>query len=264
MEVVGPSAGPAKRQYLFDLHWANQFAPKEGLRLTLTATFSFTCAPASSRAIAATTTAELILCRSSAGGLAWTPVGGPCDCGAGADRSRECTRCHGQNGDPTPPPAVDGTTSTESIGVGAHLVHARGTGLARPVACKECHVVPTVADGIEHPDPNGLPAPVVFGLLGRHDSAAPAWDRTTGTCTDVFCHGSTLRAAETRPSRIWTRIDESERRCDSCHGYPPRPSHPQRADCEACHYMVVATNGVIMNPRLHVDGVLQADTTVSP
>jgi len=176
----------------------------------------------------------------------------------------DCSRCHGQNGDPMPPPAVDGTTSTESIGVGAHLAHVRGTGLARPVPCSECHVVPTVADGIEHPDPSGQPAPVVFGMLATHDSASPAWDRTTGTCTDVFCHGSTLRGAETRPSRIWTRVDQSQRRCDSCHGYPPRVSHPQRMDCEACHYMVVAANGVIANPLLHIDGILEADITVSP
>ena len=182
----------------------------------------------------------------------------------GARPTQDCSQCHGKNGDPTPPPAVDGTTSTESIGVGAHQAHVLGSGIAHPVACTECHVVPTVADGIEHPGPPGQPAPVEFGLVATHDSAAPSWDRATRTCADVFCHGSTLRGAQTRPPPIWTVVDGSQRHCDSCHGFPPQPSHRGRTDCETCHYMVVAANGAITNPLLHVDGVLEADTTVSP
>ena len=59
----------------------------------------------------------------------------------------DCTGCHGQNNDPTPPPAVDGTSSTEHIGVGAHLAHMRGSELAGPVACTECHILPPAANG---------------------------------------------------------------------------------------------------------------------
>jgi predicted CxxxxCH...CXXCH cytochrome family protein len=176
----------------------------------------------------------------------------------------DCSSCHGQNGDPTPPRAVDGTISTESLGVGAHQAHVRGTGIARPVACSECHVVPEVADGINHPSPDGGAALIVFGLTATHDSASPAWDRVTRTCTDVFCHGSTLRGASTRAAPVWTRVDGSQNRCDSCHGFPPPPNHPQRADCEACHWMVMSPGGVIRNPLLHVDGVLEADITVEP
>jgi predicted CxxxxCH...CXXCH cytochrome family protein len=183
---------------------------------------------------------------------------------AAPDASADCSRCHGQAGDPMPPRAVDGTTSTESIGVGAHAAHVRGSGIARPVACSECHEVPLVADGINHPNPDGGAAPVVFGLTATHDSASPTWDRVTQTCADVFCHGSTLRGAATRAAPVWTRVDGTQRQCDSCHGYPPPPNHPQRADCQACHYMVVSGPGVFSNPLLHVDGVLEADITVEP
>ena len=163
-----------------------------------------------------------------------------------------------------PPRAVDGSTSTESIGVGAHATHVLGTGIARLVPCSECHIVPLVADGVQHPDPLGGPAPVVFGPVATHDSASPVWDRATRTCTDVFCHGSTLRGASMRPLPVWTLVDGSQRRCDSCHGYPPPGSHAQRIDCETCHYAVVSAGGVISNPDLHVDGVLQADITITP
>lgn len=189
---------------------------------------------------------------------------GACHSTDRAARSHDCSHCHGQNGDPLPPPAVDGTTSTQSIGVGAHQAHVRGTGMARPVPCSECHIVPTIADGVEHPGPPGQPAPVVFGLVASHDSASPSWDRATGTCSDVFCHGSTLRGAEARSPPVWTRVDGSQRLCTACHGFPPPPNHPQRTDCEACHYMVVSANGVIENPLLHIDGALEADITVPP
>jgi predicted CxxxxCH...CXXCH cytochrome family protein len=182
----------------------------------------------------------------------------------GAPAPNDCSGCHGQNGNPMPPRAVDGSTSTQSIGVGAHAIHVQGTGIARPVPCSECHIVPEVADGIQHPDPLGGPAPLVFGLVATHDSASPVWDRVTRTCVDTFCHGNTLRGASTRPPPVWTVVDGSQRKCDSCHGYPPPGSHPQRADCETCHYAVVSAQGVVSAPLLHVDGVLQADTTISP
>jgi hypothetical protein len=79
MEVLGPSAGTGPGQYVFDLRWANQVAPKEGLEITLTATFDFACEPTMSRTILATTTAKLVLCRSSSGRLVWRVPGEACD-----------------------------------------------------------------------------------------------------------------------------------------------------------------------------------------
>lgn len=79
MDVSGPIAGTSKGQYFFDLRWANQVAPREGMRITLTASFSFACAPAMSRTIPASAKAELILCRGSSRTLVWRGPGESCD-----------------------------------------------------------------------------------------------------------------------------------------------------------------------------------------
>jgi predicted CxxxxCH...CXXCH cytochrome family protein len=173
----------------------------------------------------------------------------------GLPTSVDCAGCHGDNGDPTPPRAVDGTTSTSSIGVGAHQPHMRGSSLAGPVACSECHPLPTKADGTEHPDPLGRPAVVEFGVLATHASANPVWNRSARTCAGTYCHGATLRDAAKRPPPVW--VDSSPLACDSCHGNPPPPTHPEGSDCETCHGQVVAAGGVIKNPMLHVDGIVQ-------
>lgn len=169
----------------------------------------------------------------------------------------DCTGCHGQNGDPTPPPAVNGSTSTDTIAVGAHLAHMRGSSLAGPVSCSECHILPLAADGTEHPDPLGGPASVDFGFLATQASAKPVWDRGTRTCAGTYCHGATLRGGDKRPAPIWTRVDGSQVKCDSCHGYPPIETHPQIERCEQCHAEVISEDGLIINPLLHVDGIIQ-------
>jgi predicted CxxxxCH...CXXCH cytochrome family protein len=175
----------------------------------------------------------------------------------GLPSSTDCAGCHGQDGDPTPPRAVDGNTSTGSIGVGAHQAHMSGSSLAGPVACSECHVLPLVANGTDHPDPLGRPALVVFGPLATRLPADPVWDRSVRTCAGTYCHGSTLRGAAARHAPIWTRVDGSQVKCDGCHGNPPPPTHPEGTDCENCHGQVVAAGGIVKNPLLHVDGIVQ-------
>jgi predicted CxxxxCH...CXXCH cytochrome family protein len=169
----------------------------------------------------------------------------------------DCTGCHGQNDDPTPPPAVDGTFDPRHIGVGAHLPHMRGSELAGPVACTECHVLPPAANGTDHPDPLGLPALVVFGPLAGQEPASPVWNREARTCTGTYCHGVTLRGGNERPAPVWTRVDGSQKKCDSCHGNPPGDTHPQMEECELCHGEVVDPEEVIKTPGLHVDGIIQ-------
>lgn len=175
----------------------------------------------------------------------------------GLPASIDCTGCHGQDGDPTPPKAVDGTTSTSSIAVGAHQAHMRGSDLAGPVACVECHPLPAAANGTDHPDPLGRPASVEFGVLASQEPAAPVWNRERRTCSGTYCHGATLRGGADRPAPIWTRVDGSQVKCDSCHGNPPGPTHPEGSECELCHGEVVAKGGAIINPLLHVDGIIQ-------
>ena len=121
--------------------------------------------------------------------------------------------------------------------------------------------MPSPENGTEHPNPQGGPATVVFANLAHNDSANPQWDRSTATCSDVFCHGSTLRFGQDRPWPVWTRVDGSQKQCTSCHGYPPGGNHPEGGGCETCHSVVMAPGGVIKAPELHVDGKLELDHT---
>jgi predicted CxxxxCH...CXXCH cytochrome family protein len=175
----------------------------------------------------------------------------------GLPSSLDCSGCHGEGGDPTPPPAVNGATGTDSIGVGAHQVHLHGSSLAGPVACSECHLLPSQANGTDHPDPLGRPARVTFGLVAAQAGAHPVWHRTTRTCSGTYCHGATESDSSERADPLWTRVDGSQLHCDSCHGYPPPAPHPADATCEACHDAVVGAGGVITNPVLHVNGTVE-------
>jgi predicted CxxxxCH...CXXCH cytochrome family protein len=135
----------------------------------------------------------------------------------------------------------------------------RGSTLAAPVACTECHPFPLAANGTDHPDPLGRPAAVVFGPVANHDDASPVWDRRALTCSGTYCHGSTLRGGRERPAPVWTRVDGSQLKCDSCHGNPPCCSHEQSDQCERCHDEVMSAGGVIKNPSLHVNGAVEVN-----
>jgi predicted CxxxxCH...CXXCH cytochrome family protein len=169
----------------------------------------------------------------------------------------DCSGCHGGSENAAPPRAVRGDTSTTNLAVGAHQAHLRKGDLGKPVLCEACHVVPTVMDGTTHPDPQGRPAPVVFAGLARADQAIPTWDRARGECSNTYCHGGTLRGAGSRQAPVWTRVDGSQNKCVSCHGNPPADGHPDDSKCETCHGDVVNQDGVIINPALHVDGLIQ-------
>jgi predicted CxxxxCH...CXXCH cytochrome family protein len=173
----------------------------------------------------------------------------------------DCSSCHGNAGNPAPPKAVNGSSSTTDIGVGAHAAHLAGNNIAGPIACVECHPMPT--NLLTHPALDPRPANVVFGSLSTHDGALPTWERTSVTCRNTYCHGSTLSGAETRLSPIWTKVDGSQRSCFSCHGFPPAGDHPASILCETCHGDVAGPGGTIKTPARHVDGVLDFGTATS-
>jgi predicted CxxxxCH...CXXCH cytochrome family protein len=175
----------------------------------------------------------------------------------GLPATTDCTGCHGQKDDPTPPPAVNGSFDTHDIGVGAHATHMQDGEVSLSVGCLECHPMPMVADGTEHPDPLGRPATVLFGLIAHQGSANPVWDRKTRTCANTYCHGSTLRGAQDRPAPVWTQVDGSQLKCTACHGNPPGGTHPQDSQCEKCHGEVVAAGGVIKTRGQHVNGSVE-------
>jgi len=173
----------------------------------------------------------------------------------GLPATQDCATCHGSNVNAAPPKAVNGSSSTTNIGVGAHQAHLIAGQVAGPVACDECHQVPT--DLLTHPDPLGRPAAVIFGTKARRHGAVPVWNRASASCTSTYCHGAMLSGATDRPAPIWTNVDARQLGCNFCHGFPPAGNHPNSQDCYACHGDVVNSDGTIKNLTLHIDGDVQ-------
>jgi predicted CxxxxCH...CXXCH cytochrome family protein len=192
-------------------------------------------------------------------------------CGLGCQRSPlgdglpsklNCYSCHGSKKNSAPPLAVNGATSTSDIAVGAHQSHVNEGAIAGLIVCEECHgEMPTVMDGDYHPDPLSRGTVMEFGPLAQTGGAAPDWHRTTRTCTNTYCHGATLPGSFPLAPPIWTKVDGSQIKCDSCHGEVPADlgnSHPLHTayTCDTCHANVVSAGLTILDPYLHVDGLV--------
>jgi predicted CxxxxCH...CXXCH cytochrome family protein len=177
-----------------------------------------------------------------------------------ASWDRNCTMCHGGTDSQTgAPPRATWGNAGDALRVGAHTAHGAGGALAPAFDCAVCHVKPVDAFATGHLGAG--PAEVRFsGLAVR--GAAPSWDRTSGTCSNVYCHGATL-AGGTHTAPSWTGA-AAEVSCGTCHGAPPPSPHPAAADlraCAACHPETMAADGTVIPPSQggkHLDGLLQA------
>jgi predicted CxxxxCH...CXXCH cytochrome family protein len=168
-----------------------------------------------------------------------------------------CNGCHGDATSPAPPRDLTGGTLTTALGVGAHRAHLEAPSRLRgPMACTECHRVPTTIGETGHLD-SPLPAevfPVGSGVLARADGAVPVWDRITATCSGSYCHGDGAQlAADTSPGRLTTPMwtaSTGQVFCGSCHGLPPTtPAHTPTmtlGDCATCHPRTVDGFGNIL------------------
>lgn len=175
--------------------------------------------------------------------------------------SLQCDSCHG---DPTrpgtdlqraaPPADFEGNTSTTAPGVGAHQIHLAGSSFARPVACNECHVVPTSLTSPGHVD-HPLPAILTFSGVATAFGAQPTIANLT--CKNTFCHNPRLFSHQdsggTLNAPVWTKVDGTQDKCGTCHGLPPPPPHPTNANCSTCHHDIDANRNFI-HPEEHVDG----------
>lgn len=142
-------------------------------------------------------------------------------------RTAGCDGCHGTAGDPAPPFDLAGNEFITAIGVGAHQAHLTGASQLRaPLACSECHTVPTTVGAVGHID-SPLPADVL---------PAVGWNRTTQTC-GTWCHGSA--------TPVWTQRGGAA--CGTCHAVPPQtPSHAGVfgvQSCATCHPTAGHMNG---------------------
>ncbi len=192
-----------------------------------------------------------------------------------------CTVCHGDakrtgnlpgtgaNLAAAPPVGTHGETLPTQPAVGAHQAHLNppATGsLTGPLACANCHDVPSDTAHATNP-----PAQIVhFNLLATTGGAAPTWnstDKTTNTtCSSVYCHGNFTFGSVTGTTTNapdWTQ-GSTQATCGSCHGLPPTghvalSGTVTAATCNGCHPGTVASDGTIIvnvttGASLHVNG----------
>ena len=169
----------------------------------------------------------------------------PIDGGAGG--ANTCVGCHGdatRDGDDlvrsAPPRSVLGGDG------GAHLAHVTGGSFRAPLACAECHAVPTLR---EHADGD---VTVSMGGLAAAGGATATWDAGSGTCSGVYCHGATLGGGPaTAPP--WSSTADLD--CTSCHGAPPPAPHTSSSGCGACHAGYTQSS---VDAATHLDGLVQS------
>lgn len=166
------------------------------------------------------------------------------------DDDLACDSCHGSGDLGAPPTDLSGSSSTSQRGVGAHAAHLEASAQFGAVACDQCHVVPTDTFDAGHIDTFG-PAELTFGSLASEDGASPSFNSTTLTCSETYCHGSTLSGA-TNTTPVWTGAGQAG--CGSCHGLPPETDHPDNNQCQTCHGSVVDGPFNIITPSLHANG----------
>jgi hypothetical protein len=150
-----------------------------------------------------------------------------------------CNGCHGDATSPAP-------------ATGAHRAHLAGGFFSGPLACSECHRVPSFVTDPGHID-SPLPAELTFGPLASARGATPAWD---GARCSVYCHGAS--------SPSWTGSGATDAYCGSCHGLPPatasHTSSMKLTDCATCHASSVGPFGnVLVGSGTHMNGVVDAN-----
>jgi predicted CxxxxCH...CXXCH cytochrome family protein len=186
-----------------------------------------------------------------------------------------CVGCHGSGDSPAPPVDLLGRTDESLQTVGAHREHVSALHkVSAPVACNECHLVPTELHSPGHIDtpPPAKVFPPGAGVLAVADGASATYDQSTATCT-AYCHGSgALLSQDTSTSINHTPVwngGPDQAACGSCHGIPPRipgtlyhVGVTNITQCANCHPNSVTSAGNIIvdasGHSTHVDGVVEA------
>ena len=187
-----------------------------------------------------------------------------------------CNTCHGDFSDPNviaPPRDVDGNTSSDFLGVGAHYQHLYANELGSTIECSTCHVVPQHYLDPGHVDSN-LPAEVTFSNLAVVNLGSNStYDHSTGTCANTYCHGNFEFLKESSEyqfiytaekivgnnnSVIFNRVDGTQSVCGSCHGLPPEghiESTLSNCGSVGCHVGIVDSEGNIIDQEKHINGM---------
>lgn len=176
-----------------------------------------------------------------------------------------CTFCHGgvQTDTGAPPRNIDGT---DLIGpFPGHTVHVTGSAFANAYDCTQCHVK---ANDVLSPGHVFDASPgEAENDYGAGLSPQAAFDRTTGTCSNVYCHG-TGRTDDGVVER------DASVGCDGCHAIQssdmagwrtmsgPHAAHLGAGTgmtCVDCHGMTTTDGETIASKDLHING--QRDVT---
>ncbi|RME24012.1 MAG: hypothetical protein D6798_12290 [Deltaproteobacteria bacterium] len=174
----------------------------------------------------------------------------------------DCTFCHGGSSNPTgaPPLDIDGTADPAAISFMAHTTHVTGS-IAAPFDCSECHLEPDEATSPGHLfDDTPAVAEVDFSA-GLSD--AGLYDGKGG-CSNLYCHG------DGRGDNGTSVDDGVPRTCASCHPDETSGStawssmsgeHSRHLneglDCAWCHFDDVDHDKNVIDPSLHVDGMVE-------
>lgn len=186
-------------------------------------------------------------------------------------QSAGCVRCHGgvDNQTGAPPRGLRGDTATTSIPVGAHTRHLSGSSTAAAVPCASCHTLPPFVWDSTHLDYDiftGQGEPDSIAEVNFHGYAVAngaAWSHATHSCRSTYCHGNFSGG---KPSNTPDWVGSNQARCGSCHDYGSQPAtlgwkHDFHIvtvglKCRDCHGLVVDSAMHIINPSLHVNGVI--------
>jgi predicted CxxxxCH...CXXCH cytochrome family protein len=172
---------------------------------------------------------------------------------AGGGGGNRCNSCHGGAGSNAPPKDTHGNTATSSIGVGAHQQHLQAAKFSNPIACDQCHSVPS---SMSHS--NGV-VELTWGPLAKANGLSPSFDPSAATCSNVWCHApvgyglllpGTSGGLNSKP--IWTGTNQAT--CGACHGVPPfTGAHFKHAaaGCDSCHS---GYSFLSVNKANHVNG----------
>ena len=187
-----------------------------------------------------------------------------------------CNTCHGNFSDPSmiaPPRDVNGNTSTDSLGVGAHYQHLYANELGSEIECSTCHLVPQHYLDAGHLDTD-LPAEIILNNLAVVNLASnSSYDHSTGTCSNTYCHGNfeflkdssdyqfmytaDKMVGNNKPV-VFNDVDGTQAECGSCHGLPPE-GHIESAlsNCGnvGCHIGIVDADGNIIGKEKHINGM---------
>src|SRR6266702_48817 len=132
---------------------------------------------------------------------------------------KNCVMCHGGTDNQTgAPPKATWGNSADLVRVGAHSAHVTASAISPAFDCALCHV--NQVDAFSPGHIHGPIASVAFnGLAVGGGTPAPAWDRTSATCSNTYCHGA-YRNGNAANLPVWTG-GAPQGSCGTCHGIPP-------------------------------------------